>query len=449
MKVFSNFFVIFFLLFFFKFKMQQTITSSSSSFETLSSSQGVFNKCTIAELSLKIPVALQQTVVMTNPINNFLTQYDLSLIIGPPFQSPTGPTGPTGHIGQTGTAALTGPTGPLGPTGPTGPTGPAGVASLTGPSGPTGPVGATGSIGPPGSATNTGATGPQGVTGYSGPMGPAGFAQFTGPSGPTGPKGVTGPTGPAGIANETGPTGATGSYTGATGPDGPPGDITMPVGPTGPSNWGLATSNTIIELSLGYYDVPIGSGTYQSLLQATQAFRIYLPAIESDGKHYVFTNNTSEQLTLYATTTFDWNATGNANTFFCPNDPPTDQTAAVFANPFFSTVANYTYDSLLPQLQSMLGAWASVSQSRDTNGAQLYAFSRNLFESSSWLFQPGPGSLWTALGLIGDQTTDIITTGDVFTDYPVATVDSGKSIFVIYSAKSTGSDRWQVGYGNL
>ena len=409
-----------------------------SSLESVSANRGVFNKCTIAELSLKLPIGVQQNIVMSNSANS-LSQANVGLTPGA-STGPTGSSGNTGPIGSPGAAALTGPTGPQGPTGPTGNIGPPGVATFTGATGLTGPTGPSGPTGIPGIALATGPTGPIGNTGPTGPIGIPGTATLTGASGQTGPTGSTGRTGPQGTATFTGPTGPTGSLTGPTGSVGPTGQIVEP-GPTGPSNWGLVSSN-YIQYYVSYYDIAQGSATYQSINNILPGgLTIYLPGVEADGKIYQFSNNSTYIVTIKRSTTFFWNATGNANDFFCSNVPPINQSAAVFAHPFFSTVATYTYNTLLPQLQGMLGEWADVQYSRTTEGAQRYSFTRRQ-TFDNWLFGPAPYSLWYALGITSNQTSQPVITGDVFTQSPILTLSAGKSGYVIYNASSSS---WVVG----
>jgi hypothetical protein len=127
--------------------------------------------------------------------------------------APGGATGATGSTGATGATGSPGATsGIVGPTGATGGTGATG-ATVTGPTGATGKTGATGSTGATGATTQ----GPTGATGA------------------TGSTGATGTTGATGATGTTGTTGATGS-TGATGP-----------------------SNTIVDVSLAFPDLPPNS----------------------------------------------------------------------------------------------------------------------------------------------------------------------------------------------
>ena len=423
---------------------RDSLSSKSASFESLSSNRGVINKCTISEISLKIPEALQESVVMTNPKNNFLTKWDATLLTG--YTGPTGSPGSTGPIGRHGTAGQTGATGPIGTTGPTGNTGQSGVATLTGATGPSGRTGVTGPRGVPGSATNTGETGPPGDYGPTGIDGFPGTSLYMGPTGPTGPMGPTGPTGLPGIALQTGPTGPTGPATGPTGPIGPQGEFVTPTGPTGPSNWGLATYHTISEVNQPYYDLPNGSGTYQDIRDTPSGgLTVYLPAMEPDGKHYVFCNNSPNQVILQATIAFTWLTTGNANSFFNPNVPPTDQTSVLFSNPFFRRNEMYTYDSLFYQLQGILAMFATVTKLRSPTGSREYAFQRLPTVANNWLFQSGVGSLWTALG-VGVNGGNPVTTGDVFTGNIVTTIPPGGSVFLINDARQY---KWQLGFGNL
>jgi hypothetical protein len=336
--------------------------------ETIGANRAVFNKCSINELLLRIPIGLQDNFLLTNPTTNSLSQFNGST---GPFDGPDGPQGPTGSAGTPGTAL------------------------------------------------------------------------FTGPSGSVGHPGATGPTGNPGTSSETGPTGATGPVTGPTGPVGPTGPLSVPfVGPTGPSNWGLVTYGTISVSNVDYFDLPSNSGTYQSIANAPVGFTVHLSPLETNGKRYVFANNSSNAVTVVASNTFTWDATGNANSFFCSNVPPINQTSSVFAYPFFSTVATYTYNTLLPQLQGMLGEWTNVSQLRGPGGSQRYSFLRSPSTFNTWLFQPGVGSLWTALGITGNQSGNPVNTGDVFTGSTLLTLAVGKSGFVIYDSINS---RWLTG----
>lgn len=337
--------------------------------ETIAANRAVIGKCSIGELSLKIPMGLQDNFLLTNPTTSSLSQFNGAT---GPFDGPDGPQGPTGSAGTPGTAL------------------------------------------------------------------------FTGPSGTVGYAGSTGPTGNPGTSSETGPTGATGSVTGPTGPVGPTGPLSVPfIGPTGPTNWGLVTYGTISVLNVDYFDLPSNSGTYQSITNApASGLTVLLSTLETNGKRYVFANNSTNVVTVKASNTFTWDATGNANSFFCSNVPPIDQTSAVFVYPFFSTVATYTYDTLLPQLQGMLGEWTNVSKLRTPNGSQRYSFLRSPFTFNTWLFQPGVGSLWTALGITNNQSGNPVNTGDVFTGSTLLTLAVGKSGFVIYDSINS---RWLSG----
>jgi len=336
--------------------------------DTIAASRAVFNKCTIGDLSLKISTGQQQNVLLTNPTNSSLSQWNVS---SDPFDGPDGPQGATGAAGTPGTALFTGPTGPLG---------------------------------------------------YDG---------------------ATGPTGTPGSAADTGPTGATGPVIGPTGPVGPTGPLSVPfTGPTGPSNWGLVTYGTISVPASDYLDFPANSGTYQSIVSTRAGgLTIILSPLETNGKRYVFANNSTNAVTVVASNTFTWNATGNANSFFCSNVPPIDQTAAVFVYPFFSTVATYTYTTLLPQLQGMLGEWTNVSLLRGPGGSQRYSFFRRPDTFNTWLFQPGVGSLWVALGITSNESDNPVQTGDVFTGTTLLTIPVGASGSVIYDSINS---RWLI-----
>ena len=276
--------------------------NNASSFEAVRSNRGVFNKCAITDLSLKLPIGVQQNVVMANPENGLLTKWDSAYFTGHP--GPIGNTGATGVTGAQGTFSNTGATGPTGQPGPTGPTGVTGANTNTGATGPTGNYGPIGPTGPQGSQANTGTTGPSGRTGLAGPRGLPGLNSNTGATGATGPTGRTGASGQTGTLASTGATGYTGPAGGPTGPTGQTGPNGGITGPTGPfATNGIVTFGEIRQLFplAYYYNLPANSATYQSVtLSNSNGLGVILPLNESHGKRYVFSNLTPYLVEVYA-----------------------------------------------------------------------------------------------------------------------------------------------------
>jgi len=333
-----------------------------SAFENFRSNRGVFNKCSINDISLRIPLGVQENIVMVNPVTGALSQWNSDYILG--TTGPTGPTGPIGPEGLPGTDTDTGATGPVGPTGSTGPAGANGTNS------------------------NTGATGPTGPT-----------------NGSTGPTGQTGPAG-----GQTGPTGA-----------------------FSPS--GIVSYNEVSSVA-SFYDIVQDSATYQIVNQAPAGgltIRLPAPGQEPGGKLYVVANNTAVNCQVIGTNTFSWGLGGNANVITVDN---VNVSATVQANPFFTTPATYTYDSLLPELNSMLGTWFTVSLIRPS-GQMRYALSLNGYPTSIASFTQNIGSIWRALGIVtGPEFSNPVVSADVFSGSALLTIAPGQSGFFVFDSIS-------------
>lgn len=412
--------------------MQSNQQPKDNYFQNIRASRGVFNKCTIADLILKLPVGLQQNVVLTDPTGS-LSQFDSSVISG--TTGPTGPTGPTGMVGPPGTQVNTGATGPSGTTGHTGGTGPGGASTNTGATGNTGPTGHSGPTGFTGFSSDTGATGSTGPTGPTGPSGPWGTNTYTGATGNTGNTGPTGPSGPTGQSALDGATGATGPVRSPTGPTGQTGPFGGQTGPTGSFAPNGIVSFSIVQLpGANHYDIGPGSPTYQMINSAalTGSLSIQLPAngLESDGKFYVIANNTLLPAVVYGTVAYYWDGTGNAD-FIQVNN--VNQSPIIITDPFFRRPETYTYLTLLPELQRMLNPWFTVSQDRGTTGQMVYSVLRNPGYTQS-LFEAELGSLWIDLGLTG--SAGLITSVDVFrSPSSLLTIPPNDSAVFVYSTE--------------
>lgn len=404
--------------------MQIGPQQKDTSYESIAASRGIFNKCTISELALKIPIGLQQNVLMATPMAGHLSQFDRSNIsLG---TGPTGATGPTGPVGTPGSQTNTGATGSISnSTGPTGPTGIPGSLTNTGASGSTGTIGPSGPTGYPGWLTKTGSTGPIGTTGPSGPTGAPGTSVNTGASGATGETGQSGPTGLHGSQTNTGPTGPTGRADGPTGPTGSTGRPGGQTGATGPESPVGLVSYSRVLLSSQYYDISPNSNTYQ-LINGVPAgiVRIGLPpsTTETVGKYYVLANNTEQLIFIYATLPYSWAGTGNGNFVEVDN---VDQSPIINADPFFTRVATYSYQSLFPEVERMLSPWFTVSKTLELTGQRTYSVLRNPGYSQS-LFQAELGSLWIDLGLTG--TANPLVSVDIFSDpVPLILIAPGRT----------------------
>ena len=55
--------------------MLQSMPHKDSSFENIAATRATFAKCSVGDLALKLPVSLQQNVVMVNPITAELSQF--------------------------------------------------------------------------------------------------------------------------------------------------------------------------------------------------------------------------------------------------------------------------------------------------------------------------------------------------------------------------------------
>ena len=415
-------------------------------FQSLSSSRGVFNKCTITDLALKIPVFAQENVIMTTatPTTSSLSQYDGTELFG--RTGAIGIKGPTGQNGLPANQTATGATGRTGlNTGPTGPTGVPGSRTNTGATGRTGNTGPTGATGLSGNLSNTGPTGWSGPTGPTGPDGIPGSSVNTGDTGESGMRGNSGPTGVPGTESNTGATGPTGPENGPTGPTGPTGEAGGLTGPTGPvSPTGLVSYSEIVVSGETYYDIIPGSNTYQVIKQTPAGvLDIRLPEIgtEPGGKVYYIINNTSEICNIIPTKQFYWNGSGNANSLIVDN---IDRSATVFTDPFFSNPATYTYNSLLAALERMVSPWFTVSQVRNQQGEMKYSFFLNP-EYSTFSFNPLTGSLWSQMNLnSASQPTNPIVSADVFRTAPLTLINLGpmKTVVLVFNSES---NTWIIG----